>query len=277
MIKRILVAHDGSVYGDSALAYALWLAERFDAALVVAHVVDIVALEGPFLHDVSGSLGFEPYLNFSAKMREVLEERGKGILGAATEAAAKAGVDCEAGLTFGIVANELCEKAKLADLLVVGRRGVNAHYEYGLLGSVTEGVIRKSPKPVLIVPEHFKAPEKPMLAYDGSPNASKTMHSAAEWAKALALPLSVVTISRGESVDPALEEARDYLKPYGLEASFESVTGEVPLALETYYKDKGHDLLFIGTSHHSRIVEMVLGSTTEHILRAVQGPFFLER
>ncbi|MFQ5465844.1 MAG: hypothetical protein ACE5EI_07950 [Thermodesulfobacteriota bacterium] len=33
----------------------------------------------------------------------------------------------------------------------------------------------------------------------------------------------------------------------------------------------------MGTSHHSRFVEMVLGSTTEHVVRSVRGPFFLER
>src|SRR5213078_3886303 len=76
MIKTILVALDGSEHADAALQYALWLAERVRATVVGLHVIDVVSIEGSFLHDISGSLGFEPYLDFSAKMREALRERG---------------------------------------------------------------------------------------------------------------------------------------------------------------------------------------------------------
>ena len=92
MIKTILVPQDGSTYGKAALDYSKWLSGRFGAGLVRLHVVDVVSLEGPFLHDLSGSLGFEPFLNFSAKMREALEERGKTILTAFDEACAAKGV-----------------------------------------------------------------------------------------------------------------------------------------------------------------------------------------
>lgn len=277
MIKNILVAQDGSAYGKAALDYSMWLAKKFGAGLTGLHVVDIVSLEGPFLHDLSGSLGFEPFLNFSTRMREALEARGKTILSTFEEACRDNKAECETKISFGIVAGEICDRAKVADLVVLGRRGVNARFEYGLLGSTTEAVLRRSPKPVLVVPEKFTEPKSPLLAYDGSPNASKAMHSAAEWAKTLNLPLTVVTASATGEEDDLLEEARQYLKPYGIETSFKSLKGDAPIVIEAYYKDKGHDLLFMGTSHHSRIVEMVLGSTTEHVMRTVAGPFFLER
>jgi len=277
MIKNILVPQDGSPYGKAALDYSMWLAKKFGASLTGMHVVDVVALEGPFLHDLSGSLGFEPFLNFSTKMREALESRGKTILSAFEEACIENNADCETQISFGIVANEICDKAKVADLVVVGRRGVNAQFEYGLLGSTTESVLRRSPKPVLVVPEKFTEPKNPLLAYDGSPNASKAMSSAAEWAKTLGLALTVLTVSSIGEEEALLNEARQYLKPYGIEARFVSKKGDAPIVIESYYKDNGHDLLFMGTSHHSRLVEMVLGSTTEHVMRTVSGPFFLER
>lgn len=277
MIKKILIPQDGSAYGKSALDYSLWLSKKFGAALVGVHVVDVVSLEGPFLHDISGSLGFEPFLNFSTKMREALESRGKNILSAFEEACASTGAECESLISFGIVPNEICDKAKLADIVIMGRRGVNAQFEYGLLGSTTESVLRRSPKPVLIVPDEFREPRNPLLAYDGSQNASRAMHSAAEWAKTLNLPLTVLTVSATEEEDSLLNDAKSYLKPYGLQTSFVHKKGDPPIEIEKYYKENGHDLLFMGTSHHSRLVEMVLGSTTEHVMRMVEGPFFLER
>lgn len=278
MIKKILVTQDGSTYGSSALEYALWLAERFSSSLIGHYVVDVVALEGPFLHDLSASIGFEPFLNFSTKMREIMEAKGKDILASFDQACDSANVSSETVVSFGIVANEICEQAKLADLVVVGRRGLNEKFEHGMLGSVTEGVIRKSSKPVLIIPKDFKAPESPLLSYDGSQSASKAMHSAAEWAKALGLPLTVVTASLDESGDTMLKDAEDYLKPYGLKTKFVKLPGEYPPdEIVKYYEENSHDLLFMGTTRHSRIVEMVLGSTTEHVMRSVRGPFFLER
>ncbi len=80
MIKNILVPHDGSTHSASAAACALWLAKKFEATITGIHVVDSVALEGSLLHDISGSMGFEPFLDFSSKMREVLESNGKIIL-----------------------------------------------------------------------------------------------------------------------------------------------------------------------------------------------------
>src|SRR5438093_5127867 len=212
MIKSILVALDGSEHADTALQHALWLAGRLRATLLGLHVIDVVSIEGSFLHDISGSLGFEPYLDFSAKMREALRERGRVLLEAFARACAERGVPADTILGMGIVANEICDQARLADLVVVGHRGVNEQFSTGLLGSTTESVTRKSPKPVLVSPLRFKEAERPLLAYDGSQRASAAMHAAAELASALGLPLTVLHVSR-EEADGArvLDEARRYL------------------------------------------------------------------
>ena len=78
MIKRILVGVDGSDHARTAVRDATWLARRLDATVTGLHVVDIVSIEGSFFHDISGSLGFEPYLDFSTKMRAVNDLAGNG-------------------------------------------------------------------------------------------------------------------------------------------------------------------------------------------------------
>ena len=77
MIKNILLPLDGSEHSNAAFDYALWMTEKFDGTLFGQHVIDTISIEGTFFHDISGSMGFEPYLDFSTKMREALEERGK--------------------------------------------------------------------------------------------------------------------------------------------------------------------------------------------------------
>ena len=277
MIKKILVAQDGSAFGSSALEYAIWCARKFGASLSGIHVVDIVMLEGPFLHDLSASIGFEPNLNFSAKMKEMLQAKSADILDSFESECAKAGVECETAVTTGLVAREISAHAKTADLVVMGTRGVNEEFERGLVGSVTEGVIRGSSKPVLVVPKKFKAPERLMLAYDSTPHASKAMNSAAEWAMALGLPLTVVSVSVEQGSDEYLNEAKDYLKGYKLATEFVQLIGDPPALIEQYYREKAFDLLFMGVTSHSRIVEMIFGSTTDEVMSSIEGPCFLER
>src|SRR5258705_1428842 len=212
MIKNILVALDGSEHAQAALRYALWLAERFHGQLSGLHVIDIVSIEGPFFQDISGALGFEPYFDVAGKVREALSERGQQLLEEFASACHERGISCDSQCTVGIVANEICEHERVADLVVIGHRGVNEKFSTGLLGSTAESVTRKSPRPVFVSPMRFKEISRPLLAYDGSQRASAAMHAAAEVASALSLPLTVLHVVREGNSDGAkvLEEARRY-------------------------------------------------------------------
>src|SRR5260221_11325828 len=168
MIKRIVVGIDTSEHSRVAQAYAFALARRLGAALIGLHVVDIVSIEGSFFHDISGSLGFEPYLDFTSKMREALHERGVALLDEFRATCTQEGVRCDTALQIGIVPSEICERAREADLVVIGHRGVNQKFSTGLLGGAAESVTRQCPKPLLVTPLAFSEIKSPLLPYDGS-------------------------------------------------------------------------------------------------------------
>lgn len=278
MIKTILVALDGSEHARTARQYALWLGEQLGATVVGLHVVDIVSIEGSFFHDISGSLGFEPYLDFSSKMREVLYERGQLLLQEFTDEAAKRSVRSDTVLGMGVVANEIAERARTADLVVIGHRGVNEKFSTGLLGSTAESVTRKCPKPVFVSTAAFRPVTRPLLAYDGSQRAAAAMHAAAEFCISLALPLTVLTVAKdAEAGDKVITDARKYLASYDLASTCAVQTGHAPEQIVAYLNEHAIDLLFIGAYGHSRIIEMVLGSTTEYVLRHTACPVFLNR
>jgi nucleotide-binding universal stress UspA family protein len=162
--------------------------------------------------------------------------------------------------------------------VILGRRGVNEQFSTGLLGGTTESVARKSPKPVLVCPAGFREVAKPLLAYDGSQRASAAMHTAAEVTSALGLPLTVVHVARdGADAEPVLAEARRYLAAYDVPVTYKALTGPPHQRIVDVLRDGAYDLLFIGAYGHSRIIEMVLGSTTEYVLRNSPAPVFLTR
>ncbi len=278
MIKTILVGLDGSEHARTARQYALWLGARLGATVIGLHVIDIVSIEGSFFHDISGSLGFEPYLDFSSKMREVLHERGTSLLQEFAEQAAQAGVRADTVMGMGVVANEIAEQARTADLVVIGHRGVNEKFSTGLLGSTAESVTRKCPKPVFVSTKDFTPISRPLLAYDGSQRAAAAMHAAAEFCVSLKLPLTVLTVCKDtESGEKIIADARKYLESYDLQLTCALEVGQPTDQIVAYLKQHCADLLFIGAYGHSRIIEMVLGSTTEYVLRNSPCPVYLNR
>jgi nucleotide-binding universal stress UspA family protein len=278
MIKRILVGIDTSEHSRTAQIYAFHLARRLGATLIGVHVVDIVSIEGSFFHDISGSLGLEPYLDFSTRMREILNARGKGVLEDFAQAAAREAIAAETVLEMGVVPNQLCERAKATDLLMIGHRGVNERFSTGLLGSTTESVARKSPRPLLVSPIRFREITRALLAYDGSDRASRAMRAAADFASTLDIPLTVITVARDLKLgERTLNQARSYLEPYSIRAEFKLVQGHAHEGIIGSLKEFAADLLFIGAYGHSRIIEMVLGSNTEFVLRNAPCPVFLSR
>ena len=74
-----------------------------------------------------------------------------------------------------------------------------------------------------------------------------------------------------------LAEARTYLESYGLTVATRRLTGPPHQRIVDVVRDGQYDLLFIGAYGHSRIIEMVLGSTTEFVLRNTPCPVFLVR
>ena len=208
-------------------------------------------------------------------MREALHERGRTLLDGFLASCSERGVRADVQLATGIVANEICEQARTADLVVVGHRGVNEQFSTGLLGGTTESVTRKCPKPVLVSPLQFRPITRPLLAYDGSQRAAAAMHEAAELAAALSLPLTVLHVGKDDgAMHKVLDEARRYLGGV-LDRRPSSWRGRAianETILDVMAEGKPTICSSIGAYGHSRIIEMVLGSTTEYVLRNCPSP-----
>jgi nucleotide-binding universal stress UspA family protein len=211
-------------------------------------------------------------------MREVLTARGRSVLDEFAAAARRENIVAETVLDMGIVANQICDRARSADLVMIGHRGVNERFSTGLLGSTAESVARKCPRPLFISPMKFREVKRPVLAYDGSERASRAMRAAAEFASGIGAPLEVITVARDPKLgERTLAEARSYFENYTPKAEFKLLQGHANEEIVKFLKERDADVLFIGAYGHSRIIEMVLGSTTEYVLRNAPCPVFLSR
>ncbi len=119
----------------------------------------------------------------------------------------------------GEVAKTICDRALLADLVVVHLAHPPSSQPLLRLGSGFSALIRKCPRPILAVAGPATALDRALLAYDGSPKAKEALFVAAYLAARWPIPLTVLTVE-GADVDAEdmLEEAGEYLHTRGVHA-----------------------------------------------------------
>ncbi|AOY95031.1 universal stress protein UspA [Cupriavidus sp. USMAA2-4] len=152
MYQRILLAVDGSHCAELAMEQAIGLAKAGGGAVQAIFIADDIDM----LYDARY---YDP-----GQMRRELEAWGEKVLAATARRCEAAGVPCTTRLVTrpaapGHFAESIVAEAEAcgADLLVLGthgRRGLSR----ALMGSVAEGVVRKSRLPVLLVRSDSRQP-----------------------------------------------------------------------------------------------------------------------
>lgn len=147
MISRILVAVDGSSHADRALAFAMDLAVKYDADLMVLNVVS-------YASTVPLALGAYAELEgIYAESRSVLQTAGDKIVENAAEKARRSGVrKVTTTVELGSPAQTICDSADAtgADVIVMGRRGLSDFSGF-FLGSVSHKVAHSADCTVVTV------------------------------------------------------------------------------------------------------------------------------
>ncbi len=276
MIKRILVTTDGSDAAAIGVRYAVALAEKRGASILALHVVDVKLLEGPFLRDLSASLGTAPYVNYQGSIAMLLDERGKAALAYAAGLCERHGVPCETALHTGIVPRIIIEKSELADIIVMGRAGEHNEFLEGLIGSTTEAVVRRAPVPVLVTGHDTPGAEHFVLAYDGSNHARKALKVGAALAAEGQRKMHLLVVGE-KSGQQWMDEARDYLQSHDLDVDYGNKTGDPGEAIIQQTKDCNAGLIVMGAYGHSKLRELMLGSTTSHVINHAPCPVLLVR
>ena len=278
MIKSLLIPTDGSAYSKIALSYGIYLAEKFGAKITGLHVVDDRDLEGPLLSDIAGSLGFTPYQNYLPKFRKILEDRGELILEAFRNACEQKSIRPKVKRVSGTVPGKIAEEAKKVDLVIIAQRGEHERWSSGLLGSTTESVVRRSPRPVLVTPASFRELGNVLVAYDGSVESNQALKMTCETFAFSDTRLKAIIVT-GDPMrcEDLTREIEAFVSPYEMDVEIECLRGEASKEILSYAEAEGIDLIVMGAFGHSRLHDLILGGTTAYIIRNATLPVLLNR
>jgi nucleotide-binding universal stress UspA family protein len=282
MIKQILVPTDGSENSLTATDYAISIAKVFNANIRGLFVKDSKILTGPLIHDIGTSIGgMVPYGTFHQTIRTMMESQGDTALNQVEEKCKEKGIAFGREIREGLVSTEIVKSAENCDLVSMGKMGIHAEWRDVFLGTTVEYVVRQTHKPVLITPSQFKQFKKMLIAYDGSSFSDKALQSGAEIARSMNLSVTVVCVAdkEGEAMN-ILSKAKTFLEGYKLtietvsKAGYDHAGGILNVCND---EDRNFDLLVMGAYGHSRIQEMILGSTTVRVMRETNCPILLCR
>jgi len=140
--KTILFATDFSESSDYAFQYAYSLAKKFNARLLVVHIInEPVDLRGFYV----------PHISFE-KLEEEIEEGAQKMMEKFCRTHIRDYDNYETFIVPGIPYDEIIKKAteNSADLIILGTHG-RTGLDHVLFGSTAEKVVRKSTVPVMTI------------------------------------------------------------------------------------------------------------------------------
>lgn len=285
MTAKVMACIDGSNSAPIVCDYAAWASLRLAAPLVLLHVLD--KSEYPVKQNLSGNIGLgsreallEELAALDEKRARLAMEQGRLMLEAAQQRAAADGVADAATLQrHGGLVDTLAELEDDIRLLVMGRQGEEGDSLGEHIGNHVENVVRTLHRPILLTTRAgFKAPERVMVAFDGSATTRKGIEMIAASALFKGLPCHVVMAGDdSEANRQQLDWAQQTLEHAGFESVISIGQGDVEKVLHDYRQQHDIDLLVMGAYGHSRIRRFLVGSTTTNVLREAAIPLLLLR
>jgi len=272
-MSTVTACIDASPSAPCVATASAWASQRLQAPLRLLHVLERPPT--PATQDLSGSIGLgsreqllEELTELDARRERVAMEHGKHLLEDAARIAREAGVAAaEKRQRHGSLLETLREMEEDTRLLVMGRVGEDHAISAHTIGSHLESVVRSIHRPIMVVMREFVAPQRFMIAYDGSVTASKALSLVANSPLLAGMPCHLVTVGPVSAAQTRqLGQARDTLVSAGFEVTTATVEGEVQTALGQYHRDKDIDLMVMGAWGHSRIRQFFVGSNTTRML-----------
>ena len=281
-MSKIIALVDGSIYSQSVCDHAAWVATRKGSSVEVIH---ILGRNEAAQSDLSGNIGLgarsklmDELADLDAQSARLAQKRGRAILEDAESRLIDAGVkNITTRLRNGDLVEELSAAEVDADLVIIGKRGEAADFAKQHLGSNLERVVRSCKKPILVASREFQPVERFMIAFDGGKSAIKAVEHIKQSKVFAGLKCKLLTVGDKPETKRALEGAAALLREAGYEVEVEIATGQAEVVICETANDEDIDVLVMGAYGHSRIRNLIIGSTTTAMVQSCHVPVLLFR
>lgn len=259
MIHKMMVALGPNPHDHRALEYACQLSSKIDAHLLCGLFMDMPR---------------DP--DEATKRKSVVNPTP--ILGAANSICADHGIAPNIRTISGTSPERICDRMRLADLLVMGIPEALKTDGLRLVYDRLDGVLLRINKPALIVHENAQPLERMLVIYDGDTYSQRALQLALEISIRADISLACLSIAHTEPmVNGLTQEVTEYLEFYDRPVDYyEEVGKSVTHILEGAEQAKA-DLIVLGATKRGRIYEIIFNSITESVVKLANHAVLVSR
>jgi nucleotide-binding universal stress UspA family protein len=270
MLKKILVPLDGSDYSWSAARHAIQMAKAFRADIHGLSVTDVKIVDGQIATDLHVD---------HETAEKIYQDKGHAVLEQLKQECDLAKVVFYPVTTTGMVANSICNIAidTRAELIAIGKHGINADWSGPLLGSTAESLIRQSKLSVLLAQENYVPISSVYVAYDGAIVSIKALRFIAELCAKCKWKMNVITIHRSLARrEKLLKQAEETAELNNISINKIGKDGDVLKQILKVTSQEPDALIVIG-AYSRRLRELILGSVAERVVHRASQPVLIYR
>jgi nucleotide-binding universal stress UspA family protein len=275
MLRRLLVAMDGSGDAEAGADRAIAWARRFGFAMVGLGVLDEPTIEGP----EAVPLGAGYYKRERDAVRlAAADERIRWFLRKFRERCGAAGVPCTIVEDVGVPHEQIVREAVACDAVLLGIQ-TNFHFATpGVQDQTLSHVLRLSPRPVIVVPRHPMVGEGVLVAYGGGQQVARALQTFTLLGLAADEPVVVIAIDRdGDAASQRLLKAGEYLDAHEIPHELIPMVSEEPpaqLILDEAERRRPR-MIVMGAPGHHPVRDLFSTSVTRAVLAATPAPVFV--
>ena len=284
-MPKMLAFIDGSIYSESVCDHVIWAASRGQSEISLFNIIEgVSSVDTP--SNLSGNLGAEARNSLLLELSELDQKRaklaqkkGRLVLDLAKERLVSRGLEhVETHLRTGDFVDTVSEFQNNANLIVIGKRGEAADFAKLHIGSNLERLIRSTNKPVLVAARSFRPINRILVAFDGGRSSFGAIEYLSSNKLYRHLECHIVIAGReGNRGQKKLKSAETLLKKVGINYQVFFGRGEPEKVISSHVENENIDLLVMGAYGHSRIRNLIIGSTTTQMIRYCRVPVLLFR
>jgi nucleotide-binding universal stress UspA family protein len=265
---------DGSPFGDAAANLAMTWADRRKAALVGLGVLDAPSITRPELVP-PGGMSFKRQKD-AARLADA-HVRIQSMLKAFGARCQRARIPYALVEDVGVSHEQIILEAERCDLVVFGRE---THFQFETQDAPDETlsqVLRRSPRPVVVVPREPAQGSGCLIAYGGGREVARTLETFTLLGMAEGEAVDVITFHAERSeAKRRLERAGEYLGAHGITARLHPLsTDKAPAAaILAEVQRRRPRLLVMGSHGHHPLRDLFFTSVTRAVLKDTPVPVF---
>jgi nucleotide-binding universal stress UspA family protein len=252
LFARILVAINGKESGWHVVDQALEVARREEGRLIGLHVV--------------------------ASKRQKKSKAVQAIQAEFIRRCEEASIPGQWIVEEGDVSQKICEVGRWLDLVVINLAYPPEDQPVARLSSGLRALIQHCAVPILAIPQAPLGMSRILLAYDGRSKAKEALFVSTYLAGQWNAPLVVVTVLEESHTTPkTMDLAKRYLRRHCVEATYIEKQGKVGEAILQAATEFESELIVMGGYGFNPVLEIVLGSAVDQVLRESRQPVLICR